>query len=140
MIERTGAHIALPAESLNAQTARFLFRNRLRPLPAPVFPHVTTMLGTQPLRQSGSPAAYFSRQCVALEADTSLASRRVTRVLDSAMREYGWPKRIRCDNGPELTSHHFLAWAVERRIELLHIQPGRPTQNGRIESFHGKST
>jgi putative transposase len=80
----------------------------------------------------------FSRQCVALEADTSFASRRVTRVLDRAMREYGWPKRIRCDNGPELTSRHFLAWAVERRIELLHIQPGRPTQNGRIESFHGK--
>jgi putative transposase len=80
----------------------------------------------------------FSRQCVALEADTSFASRRVTRVLDKAMLEYGWPKRIRCDNGSELTSRHFLAWAVERRIELLHIQPGKPTQNGRIESFHGK--
>ena len=47
-------------------------------------------------------------------------------------------RRIRCDNGPELTSRHFLAWAMERRIELLHIQPGRPTQNGRVESFHGK--
>lgn len=80
----------------------------------------------------------FSRQCVALEADTSFASRRVTRVLDKAMNAYGWPKRIRCDNGPELTSRLFLAWAVERRIELLHIQPGRPMQNGRIESFHGK--
>jgi putative transposase len=80
----------------------------------------------------------FTRLCVALEADTSFASRRVTRVLEKAMSQYGWPKRIRCDNGPELTSRHFLAWAVERRIELLHIQPGRPMQNGRIESFHGK--
>ena len=36
---------------------------------------------------------------------------------------------IRCDNGPELTSRHFLAWAVEGRIELHQIQPGKPTQN-----------
>ena len=45
---------------------------------------------------------------------------------------------IRCDNGPELTSRHFLAWCVERQIELVHIQPGKPTQNARIESFHGR--
>lgn len=80
----------------------------------------------------------YTRQCLALEADTSFASRRVTRVLEKAMREYGWPRRIRCDNGPELTSRHFLAWTMERRIELVHIQPGRPMQNGRVESFHGK--
>jgi putative transposase len=41
----------------------------------------------------------FTRLCVALEADTSFASRRVTRVLEKAMSQYGWPKRIRCDNG-----------------------------------------
>jgi putative transposase len=41
----------------------------------------------------------FTRQCVALEADTSFASRRVTRVLEKAISRYGWPKRIRCDNG-----------------------------------------
>lgn len=80
----------------------------------------------------------YTRQCLALEADTSFQSRRVTRVLDKAISEHGWPRRIRCDNGPELTSRHFLAWSIEQRIELLHIQPGRPMQNGRIESFHGK--
>ena len=45
---------------------------------------------------------------------------------------------IRCDNGPELTSRHFLAWCIERKIELVHIQPGRPMQNGRVESFNGR--
>jgi transposase InsO family protein len=45
---------------------------------------------------------------------------------------------IRCDNGPELTSRHFLAWCIERKIELVHIQPGRPVQNPHVESFHGK--
>jgi putative transposase len=27
---------------------------------------------------------------------------------------------------------------VERKIEMVHIQPGRPMQNGHVESFHGK--
>jgi transposase InsO family protein len=43
--------------------------------------------------------------------------------------ERGQPHAIRCDNGADLTSRHFLAWRVERQIELVHIQPGKPTQN-----------
>jgi putative transposase len=80
----------------------------------------------------------YTRECLALEVDTSFASRRVTRVLDQIMVERGAPQSIRCDNGPELTSRHFLAWAIERGIELVHIQPGKPAQNGRLESFNGK--
>ena len=80
----------------------------------------------------------YTRECLALEVDTSFASRRVTRVLDAIVAERGMPQAIRCDNGPELTSRHFLAWCVERKIELLHIQPGKPTQNARVESFHGR--
>jgi putative transposase len=52
----------------------------------------------------------FTRECLALEADTSFASRRVTRVLEQIISERGRPQSIRCDNGPELTSRHFLAW------------------------------
>src|SRR5580700_8921946 len=37
---------------------------------------------------------------------------------------------------PELTSRHFLAWAVEWKIDLRHIQPGKPIQNAHVESFH----
>jgi len=80
----------------------------------------------------------YTRECLALEVDTSFASRRVTRVLEAIVAERGQPLAIRCDNGPELTSRHFLAWCVERQIELVHIQPGKPTQNGRVESFHGR--
>ena len=80
----------------------------------------------------------YTRECLALEVDTSFASRRVTRVLEGIIAERGAPQVIRCDNGPELTSRHFLAWCIERKIELVHIQPGRPMQNGRVESFHGK--
>jgi putative transposase len=80
----------------------------------------------------------YTRECLALEVDTSFASRRVTRVLEQVVVERGQPQAIRCDNGPELTSRHFLAWCVERQIDLLHIQPGKPTQNARVESFHGR--
>ena len=86
---------------------------------------------------SHEPDAY-TRECLALEVDTSFASPRVTRVLDAIVAERGQPLAIRCDNGPELTSRHFLAWCVERQIELVHIQPGKPTQNAHVESFHGR--
>ena len=79
-----------------------------------------------------------TRECLALEVDTSFASRRVTRVLEQIIGERGAPGAIRCDNGPEFTSRHFLAWCVEWKIELQHIQPGKPTQNGRVESFNGR--
>jgi putative transposase len=80
----------------------------------------------------------FTRECLVLEVDTRFASRRVTRVLDEIVLRRGKPQSIRCDNGPELTSRHFLAWCLEQQIELVHIQPGKPTQNARVESFHGK--
>lgn len=62
----------------------------------------------------------------------------VTRVLDAIVAERGQPLAIRCENGLELTNRHFLAWCVERQIELVHIQAGKPTQNAHIESFHGR--
>ena len=80
----------------------------------------------------------FTRECPAIEVDTGLPSRRVTRVLDEIIEQRGEPRSIRCDNGPELTSRHFLAWCIERKIELVHIQPGKPTQNAHVESFHGR--
>ena len=51
----------------------------------------------------------FARECLALETDTSFASQRVTRVLDDVIAQRGVPKALRMDNGPELTSRHFLA-------------------------------
>ena len=50
----------------------------------------------------------------------------------------GKPQLLRSDNGPELTSRHYLAWAIEWKIDLVHIRPGKPTQNGGMESFNGK--
>jgi len=80
----------------------------------------------------------YTRECLALEADTSLGSGRVTRVLDRLIEERGQPQSVRSDNGPEFTSRRMLGWAEERKIALVHIQPGRPMQNGHVESFHGR--
>ena len=62
----------------------------------------------------------------------------IFRVPITVIAKRGLPQAIRCDNGREFTSRHFLAWGLEWRIELRHIQPGRPMQNGHVESFHGK--
>jgi putative transposase len=80
----------------------------------------------------------FTRECPAIEVDTGLSSRRVTRVLDWVIGQREKPEVIRCDNGPEFTSRQFLVWCEERGIRLLHIQPGRPMQNGHVESFNGR--
>lgn len=80
----------------------------------------------------------YTRECLALEVDTSMGSRRVTRVLEGVIAERGTPQAIRSDNGPEFTSRHFLAWCLERKIEVVHIEPGKPVQNAHVESFHGK--
>ena len=80
----------------------------------------------------------YTRECLAIEVDSCLSSQRVTRVLEWVMGQRGAPETVRCDNGPEFTSRHFLAWCEQRRIGLVHIQPGRPMQNGHVESFNGR--
>jgi putative transposase len=80
----------------------------------------------------------YTRECLALEADTSLGSGRVTRVLERLIEERGRPEAMRSDNGPEFCSRRMLGWAEEFKIQLVHIQPGRPMQNGHVESFHGR--
>lgn len=81
----------------------------------------------------------FSRECLAIEVDTSLSGQRVARALERVARERGaLPDVIVCDNGPELTSRALDQWAYERGVELHFIEPGKPQQNGFIESFNGR--
>ena len=80
----------------------------------------------------------YTRECLALEVDTGFPGPRMTRVLERIVSERGVPEALRSDNGPEFTSRHFLAWALEKKIEVVHIEPGKPVQNAHVESFHGK--
>jgi putative transposase len=80
----------------------------------------------------------FTRECLALEVDTSLPSVRVIRVLEQIAEGRALPQVIRTDNGPEFTSRQFLSWSVEKRVRATTIQPGKPVQNAYIESFNGR--
>ena len=80
----------------------------------------------------------YTRECLALEADTSLGSGRVTRVLERLVEERGRLENVRSDNGPEFTSRRMLDWAEDLKSRLVHIHSGRPMQNGHVESFHGR--
>jgi len=72
---------------------------------------------------------------LALEVDTSFASRRVTRALDAIVADArANRRRSAATTGPGADQPAFSAWCVERAIELIHIQPGKPAQNARVES------
>jgi len=80
----------------------------------------------------------YTRECIAIEVDTSIGGTRVTRELDRIALHRGLPQTIVLDNGPELTSLAMLSWAVSQHVRLHHIAPGKPTQNCYVESFNGK--
>lgn len=79
----------------------------------------------------------FNREILALDADLSLPSSRVIRVLEYLQEFRGLPKMIRVDNGPEFISHALDEWCRKRHITLAYIQPGKPMQNGFIERCNG---
>jgi len=80
----------------------------------------------------------FSHECVEIAVDYGISGEYVTRVLDRAAMFRGYPRAVRTDNGPEFTSRAFMAWAQSHGIRHILIEPGRPMQNGYIESFNGK--
>jgi putative transposase len=80
----------------------------------------------------------FTRECLALVADTSLPGLRVVRELEAIVAARGRPAMCVSDNGTELTGMAVLRWCQEIRIEWHYIAPGKPTQNAFIESFNGR--
>ncbi len=79
----------------------------------------------------------FSRECLVLVADTSLSGLRITRELTELIQRRGKPNTIVSDNGTELTCMAVLRWCQETGIEWHYIAPGKPMQNGFVESFNG---
>ena len=80
----------------------------------------------------------FTRECLALVADTSLSGLRVGRELDRIVTMRCRPATIASDNGTELTSHAMLRWQQQRGVARHYIVLGKPQQNGFIESFNGR--
>lgn len=80
----------------------------------------------------------YTRECLRIVVDTSLNGRRVKQTLEELIASRGKPEIIISDNGTEFTSNTMLQWMEERKINWQYIQPGKPYQNGSIESFNGK--
>jgi putative transposase len=80
----------------------------------------------------------FTRECLALVADTSLSGARVVRELDTVIAQRARPRMIVSDNGPELISMAMLRWQQDTGIAWHYIQPGKPMQNSFVESFNGR--
>ena len=80
----------------------------------------------------------FTRESIKIAVDTSLNGRRVCEELEQVIEARGKPERILSDNGTEFTSMALLKWCQEQGIRWDYIQPGKPYQNGYIESFNGK--
>lgn len=80
----------------------------------------------------------FSRECLATVVDNSISGTRVARELDAIAERRGYPCMVVSDNGTELTSNAMLKWQQDRQVEWHYIAPGKPMQNGFVESFNGR--
>jgi len=79
-----------------------------------------------------------TRECLASVPDTSISGVRVVRELTALVARRGKPEMIVSDNGTELTSNAVLKWAQDHCMQWHYIAPGRPMQNGFVESFNGR--
>jgi putative transposase len=81
----------------------------------------------------------FTRESISLFADFSIPGSAVVRALELSAIERGkFPESIVIDNGSEFTGKIMDQWAFENKIKLDFIRPGKPQENGFIESFNGR--
>lgn len=80
----------------------------------------------------------YTRESLKIVVERSMAGKRVAQELKDLIKSRGKPEEILSDNGTEFTSHAIISWAQEETIKWVYIQPGKPMQNGYIESFNGK--
>src|SRR6185437_8010002 len=79
-----------------------------------------------------------SRYALSVFGAFSFPSAAVVAKLEEVALEHGYPKCLRVDNGPEHIASVLERWAHDHGVELLFIEPGKPTQNAFIESFNAR--
>ena len=80
----------------------------------------------------------FSRECLALFVAHNIRGDDVVQILDSIAKERGFPRMLRCDNGPEFISKVLDKWAYQHAVKLDFSRRGKPTDNAFVESFNGR--
>jgi transposase InsO family protein len=79
-----------------------------------------------------------TRECLAIEVARSMSSMTVIQTLARLMRLHGKPTFIRSDQGAEFTAGAVMRWLRDQNVGPVFIAPGKPWQNGYVESFNGK--
>jgi len=80
----------------------------------------------------------FTKESLKIVVDSSLNGAAVLKALEDLIEERGKPETILSDNGTEFTSNKTMRWQKDQGVSWEYIQPGKPYQNGNIESFNGK--
>jgi putative transposase len=116
-----------------------------RPLPKPTAPNISWSMdfitdGLADGRKFRCLAIVddFTRECLAIEVDTSLPGTRVATVLDRLALDRGLPESITVDHGPEFDGKVLDEWSYRRQVRLDFIRLGKPNENAYIESWNGK--
>ncbi|MDF0522681.1 IS3 family transposase [Bradyrhizobium yuanmingense] len=79
-----------------------------------------------------------TKECLGAIPETSISGRRVARELTAVVERRGKPGMIVSDHGTEFTCNAMLAWCKDAAIDWHFIAPGKPMQNGFVESFNGR--
>ncbi|WP_128932054.1 IS3 family transposase [Bradyrhizobium zhanjiangense] len=79
-----------------------------------------------------------TKECLGAIPETSISGRRVARELTAIVERRGKPGMIVSDHGTEFTCNAMLAWCKDAAIDWHFIAPGKPMQNGFVESFNGR--
>lgn len=77
-----------------------------------------------------------SRKALWTEPHENISASKLTKILDKVVAWRGYPRYIRCDNGPEFISNCLKQWAKDNGVEICYIQPGKPSQNGLVERLN----
>jgi putative transposase len=70
-----------------------------------------------------------TRECLAIEVDTSLGVQRVVRVLKKIAEQHSYPQHLRIDNRPEFRGTVVATWAAQHGVDLVFTAPGKPTHS-----------
>jgi putative transposase len=79
----------------------------------------------------------YTRECLCAYADRSQTGEKVVVQMKRLVALRGTPESITTDNGSEFAGRAMETWAYQNGVKLDLIRPGKPVENGYIESFNG---
>jgi putative transposase len=80
----------------------------------------------------------YTRECLCAYADRSQTGEKVVVQMNRLTILRGVPESITTDNGGEFAGKAMETWAYRNAVKMDLIRPGKPVENGYIESFNGR--